>query len=103
MNNVMDPYEIAELEPSRKYVKKPVIIEAIQYKGNGAEELKEIADFIGTKELEIVCTDKLPQIKICTMKGAMLANIDDYIIKDRLGLVSPCPADVFQDMYESMK
>ena len=100
MSYVMDPYELENYPECRKYTKKPEVIEAVQYKNNGPADLKMIADFMGVNELEISCADKLPQIRVHTIRGTVLVSLDDYIIKDRLGCLSSCHPEDFERLYE---
>lgn len=103
MTNSIDPYEIEAVKEYPRYTKRPEVIEAVQYKNNGLADLKAIADFMEVDELEITCTGELPQIKVHTMRGAVLANLDDYIIKDRLGYLSSCNPEDFERLYELVK
>lgn len=103
MNNVMDPYEMESGSEYPRYTKRPEVIEAVQYKNNGPADLKAIADFMGVDELEITCTGELPQIRVYTMRGSVLASLDDYIIKDRLGYLSSCHPEDFERLYELVK
>lgn len=59
---------------NKKYRKKPVIIEAIQWTG---KNLSEIDNFMG----EIVENKRNYPLVIHTLEGNMEASIGDYIIK----------------------
>ena len=61
---------------SKKYQKKPVVVEAYQ-------------------------TDKV--IFIETLEGRMKADIGDYIITGVKGEKYPCKPDIFQETYEEIK
>ena len=80
-----------------KYVKKPVVIEAVEY--NGVNK-KEIEAFIG-KKLDTIYTElKEPlELKIPTLEGDMKASKGDYIIKGIKGEFYPCKPDVFKSTY----
>lgn len=76
-----------------KYVKKPVIIEAIQWIGDNVEEIKgfvtPIAEYLEDENTII----------IHTLEGDMKAEINDYIIKGVKGEFYPCKPDIFEETY----
>lgn len=76
-----------------KYRKKPVIIEAIQWKGNNKQE---IIDFVKS-DCSFSFTNEL---KIYTLEGIMTANINDYVICGVNGEFYPCKPDIFEQTYE---
>jgi hypothetical protein len=83
----------------KKYVKKPVIIEAVQYTGT-YESFCEVQDFVGDFFIPyqmLVTDDKSVGIK--TLEGNHTANINDYIIKGIKGEFYPCKPDIFADTY----
>lgn len=94
-----------------KYKKKPVVIEAIEWKGNN---LHEVYTFMGEKvgfngdwriqdrfhELETY--NRLHGLKIETLEGTMKAEVGDYIIKGVSGEFYPCKPDIFQQTYEEV-
>jgi len=82
-----------------KYRKKPVVVEAVQFT-------------YGTKD-EILCwlsnnkinhcpsyIDDACVIKIRTLEGVMIANINDFIIKGIKGEFYSCKPDIFLETYE---
>lgn len=92
-----------------KYRKKPVEIEAIQWKG---DNLEEIVGFVGAKTLEITedveCTFPKPTITnstlyINTLEGKMMVSNGDYIIKGVKGEFYPCKPDIFEQTYEKIE
>ncbi|MDQ0344235.1 hypothetical protein J2S14_003076 [Lederbergia wuyishanensis] len=84
----------------KKYRKKPVIIEAIQFKGGNYNDIEL---FIGGQVHKGVNEiGNVKQIIIETLEGAMTANIDDYIIKGVKGEFYPCKPDIFEATYEDM-
>ena len=80
---------------SKKYRKKPVVIEAIQWIGNN---LSEIDNFIGR-----TVDNKETTLVIHTLEGDMEASIGDYIIKGVNGEFYPCKPDIFDKTYEEVK
>ena len=79
----------------KKYVKKPVIIEAVQYiKSNPRAAL----DFLGNAG-----EDTPDGIVIHTLEGNMLASPNDYIIKGVHGEFYPCKPDIFLETYDEVE
>ena len=78
----------------KKYRKKPVIIEAIQWNG---KNLPEIDEFTESK----VKNHGLVLI-IPTLEGDMYASLSDYIIKDVDGEFYPCKPNIFAKTYEEV-
>jgi hypothetical protein len=76
------------------YIKKPVVIEAIQWTG---DNWKQIDDFITVKHYTY---PKEGYISIPTLEGLMQANKGDYIIKGVQGEFYPCKPDIFEATYE---
>lgn len=79
----------------KKYRKKPVVIEAVQFTGNNVDEILEFAkdSFNNPSTSEIV---------IPTLEGNMIASIGDYIIKGVNGEFYPCKPDIFDKTYEEV-
>lgn len=79
----------------RKYVKKPLEVEALQWSGN--EE--EMAEFLGQIFVVVDGNDKLC---VETLEGTMKANLGDYIIKGLKGEYYPCREDIFLATYDEV-
>lgn len=95
----------------KKYVKKPVQIEAIQLK---EDNIIEVFDFLdganyketkSTEELEDFNQRMLKQgyIEIVTLEGIMKASFGDYIIKGIKVEFYPCKSDIFIATYEEVR
>lgn len=78
----------------KKYVKKPIVIEAIQYTGENTEG---VVNFITNRHCTIL-NDK--RILINTLEGNIEASPNDYIIKGVLGEFYPCKPDIFKSTYD---
>ena len=76
----------------KKYRKKPVTIEAIQWTG---KNLSEIDNFVC-----VSIANKGTILIIHTLEGDMEASIGDYIIKGVNGEFYPCKPDIFDKTYE---
>jgi hypothetical protein len=89
----------------RKFRKKPVVIEAVQWTGQNLMEV--VGSFTGRhgsvhhlkwqEYEELVAREGL---KIFTLEGAMKADVGDWIIKGVKGEFYPCKPDIFAATYE---
>lgn len=79
----------------KRYKKKPVVIEAIQYTQKNWEECVKFCgkDFICFIENKLL---------INTLEGQYRASLGDYIIKGVKGEVYPCKPDIFESTYEEV-
>ena len=92
----------------QKYRKKPVIIEAVQFRmGEEVPTLK----FLGFEKptglhlendvAEFHCyRQDLSTLKIKTLEGVMEVSNYDYVIKGVNGEFYPCKPDIFEKTYE---
>lgn len=95
----------------KKYVKKPVEVEAIQLKEDNIIEVFDFLDGANYKEtksaeeLQYFSKAMLEQgyIEIETLEGMMKASFGDYIIKGIKGEFYPCKPDIFIATYEEVK
>lgn len=95
----------------KKYIKKPVEIEAIQLT---KDNIIEVFDFLdGTNYRETKSAEELEDfnermlkqgyIEIPTLEGIMKASFGDYIIKCVKGEFYPCKHDIFQATYREVR
>lgn len=91
-----------------KYRKKPIVIEAIIWKG---DNLEEVMNFLNT-EFEYNKDDYYYTYKfiydkdgliIRTLEGLMKVSIGDFIIKGINGEYYPCKPDIFEKTYEKVE
>lgn len=95
----------------KKYVKKPVQIEAIQLTKDNIIEVFDFLDGANYKEtksaeeLEDFSKAMLEQgyIEIETLEGMMKASFGNYIIKGIKGEFYPCKPDIFISTYEEVR
>lgn len=87
-----------------KYRKKPVVIEAIQFKNQSsinqmtnlwAGPFLEVADFDDESEKE--------NFFIETLEGTHCVSLNDYVIKGIKGEFYPCKPDIFEMTYEKVE
>ena len=79
-----------------KFIKKPVIIEAMQHKGNNWEELIKWCPYGLMTQ-----SDNKP-IFIDTLEGKMRCDVGDWIIKGVKGEFYPCKPDIFEATYDAV-
>jgi hypothetical protein len=95
----------------KKFIKKPVIIHAIQWTGTN---LKDVIEFTGKhpkwidwfkswEEYEERVKNDGGIFKIITLEGTMEASVGDYIIRGVKGEHYPCKPDIFEQTYEEVK
>ena len=94
----------------KKYRKKPVVIEAVQWNGANTEDVLE---FTGKKARagfneKAESSGCLPVIeslvmRIDTLEGTMTALPGDFIIKGIRGEFYPCKPDIFKKTYEEVE
>lgn len=84
-----------------KFVKKPVVIDAVQWTGENIEE-------IGAFARSALCAgpDGLPwvgtrgEVEVETLEGEMRASRGDWIIKGIKGEFYPIKDEIFKDSYD---
>lgn len=76
-----------------KYVKKSVIVEAMQWTGD-EEAMRE---FLGQLFLIVGVDNKL---RLETLEGPIWASIGDFVIKGIRGEYYPCKPDIFELSYD---
>ena len=81
-----------------KFRKKPVVINAIQFK-DSAYSISRVTSFVGDT-LIIDYKVSPPTLKIPTLEGVMIASVNDYIIQGVNGEFYPCKPDIFEKTYD---
>ena len=77
----------------KRYVKKPIVIEAVQYNGNNVQEILSFCR--GT-----AVVGALNEITIKTLEGPLHVSEGDFIIKGVEGEFYPCKPDIFEKTYD---
>ncbi|SDJ61229.1 hypothetical protein [Paenibacillus naphthalenovorans] len=87
-----------------KYRKKPVVIEAIQWRANEML-LKDVIDFFGGMNAvgAKIISKHRGNLIIKTIEGSMTASDGDWIIKGVNGEFYPCKPDIFEKTYEMVE
>ena len=83
-----------------KYVKKPVVIEAIQWNGYNLQEIKEFTGNSADVQYDETEDGVVADLYVHTLEGDMHASKGDYIIKGIRGEFYPCKPDIFANSYE---
>lgn len=81
----------------KKYVKKPIEIEALEWTG---ENTTEILAFCS--DCYSYVRDDKPVLAINTLEGNMTASLGDYVIKGLIGEFYACKPEVFVKTYEEV-
>lgn len=89
-----------------KYMKKPLIIEAVQFDGYNAWAIEQWSNYavVASTVLEPTpnnMTGRCLQVK--THEGIMLGVVGDWIIKGIYGEFYPCKDSVFKETYISVE
>ncbi len=88
----------------KKYRKKPVVIEAVQWDGKNYDEICQFTgDWGGHKKAHEDAEElahKTGEMYIQTLEGTMKASKGDYIIKGIQGEFYPCKPEIFEASYE---
>lgn len=84
------------MEAPRKYMKKPVVIEALRYNGRNYDEVFIFTN--GTSSYESIEN----RLTIPTLEGKMVVSVGDYIIKGVCGEFYPCKPNIFNATYEEV-
>lgn len=95
------------------YIKKPVAIQAIQFKITREVKCKfgvsqdhntaDICRFMGLEMLNTHFDNNGAYLIIKTLEGDMRATLGDYIIKGVSGEFYPCKPDIFKKDYYSQE
>lgn len=84
-----------------RYRKKPVEVEAVQFKGSSTQVYAIHNWMAGLDYVEPgITTCDMRTMTIRTLEGDMTANPGDYIIKGVQGEFYPCKPDIFEQTYE---
>lgn len=90
----------------KKYRKKPLIVEAVQWTGQNTEEIKT---WSGNRIVSIPFSTSSPSklfsptrycLQLRTLEGTMIIIIGDWIIKGIKGEFYGCKPDIFEQTYE---
>ena len=83
-----------------KFIKKPIIVDAIQWKGYNTKEVAIFLQGHTARQGEVI-----PDMAIIipTLEGEHRADVGDWIIKGIKGEFYPCKPDIFELTYEPVE
>lgn len=81
------------------YRKKPVVVEARQFRGTGYGADADLAAWAGA-EYRDQGDGRPGTLLISTLEGVMEAQAGDYVIRGVAGEFYPCRKDIFEATYE---
>lgn len=86
-----------------KYRKKPVVIEAMEFKTNNDDGscMREIAHWIVDNGGKVRNTNT--NLYIDTLEGEMRSEVGDFIIQGVNGEFYPCKPEIFEKTYEKVE
>lgn len=84
----------------KKYRKKPVVVEAVQYRGHNSFPL--VKKIMGDDFEKVLFRPFSEKLIIPTLEGDIEVSIGDYIIKGVQGEFYPCKPDIFEATYEEV-
>lgn len=83
-----------------KFRKKPVVIEAWQFRTEKDGELLERK--FGTDKIALMSGQGV-YLNVFTLEGTHRANLSDWIIQGVHGELYPCKPDIFEKTYEPVQ
>jgi|694.fasta_scaffold139023_2 hypothetical protein len=82
---------------TKKYIKKPIPVSALQWTGENLEEIKAFCIDENGKEM---CFTTNEYLWIQTREGQLKAQVRDYIMKGIEGEFYPCAESIFKKSYD---
>ena len=82
---------------AKKYRKKPVVIEAVQFDGTERSIVEILA--LQSDKTKVLREDA-GDLMIPTLEGLMRASVGDYVIRGVQGELYPCKPDIFEQTYD---
>ena len=84
----------------KEYVKKPVIIRAVQFTRDNFEEIQEFTNGLAKGFTIERCLNGKCWCTIPTLEGDHIALEGDFIIEGVKGEFYPCKPDIFKETYD---
>ena len=84
----------------KKYRKKPVVIEAVQFTDENKDQVLNWCQSIQMNVTNSWEKEGNPAMLIPTLEGEMTASLGDWIIKGISNELYPCKPDIFEKTYE---
>ena len=91
---------MSDAASSRRFRKKPVVIEAVQWNGENTDEIERFMGLLpGGLDAGGRAVDS-PWLLIPTLESPHEARPGDWIIRGVQGEFYPCKPDIFEETYE---
>lgn len=84
-----------------QFRKKPVVIDAVQWKNDGNGGSLAAIKALDPGDIVTFAADGTPALVIRTLEGEMRADVGDYIIRGVKGELYPCKPDIFEATYDA--
>jgi len=98
---VNEPKE-SNMSTATKYRKRPVVIEAMEFKGSPREATKIIDWALESGGTIRYHDDQGETLSVDTLEGIMTARVGDWIIRGVQGEFYSCKSDIFAATYEQV-
>lgn len=85
---------------SFKYRKKPVVIEAAHYIGDGNFENHNVPSWAFDALEQGVLVEHGGELKVVTLEGELTVSPGDWLIRGVQGELYPCKPDIFAATYD---
>jgi hypothetical protein len=83
-----------------KFRKKPVVIEAVQYAGNGNFKDPHLPTWLWEAFEGGVAFNRSGALMLQTLEGEHIVSDGDYVIRGVKGELYPCKPDIFAATYD---
>ena len=90
----------SNMSTATKYRKRPVVIEAMEFKGSPREATKIIDWALESGGTIRYHDDQGETLSVDTLEGIMTARVGDFVIRGFQGEFYPIKADIFEATYE---
>jgi hypothetical protein len=91
---------------AKRFRKRPVEIEAMQYTGHNGRELRGWSDGAVIESPVLEPSADYPSgryVQVITLEGTMIGNDGDWIIRGVKGEFYPVKPDIFEQTYEAVE
>ena len=86
----------------KRYGIKPIVITALQWKGDNYEEIASFCQYIDESERRTMCFLNGDELWIRTKEGQLKASVGDFIIRGIQGEFYPCDYNIFLQTYDEV-
>jgi len=83
-----------------QYRKKPVVVDAVQFRGDNAHALIDFDDSFKPIEAPSRISVSSFGFTVFTLEGDMFGAVGDWLIRGVKGELYPCKPDIFEATYE---